>query len=328
MSERRLLCAALLAACSLAPLAAADSLFFVEAQAIAGYSFSGREWIFHSHHELEAMQKPSLGFDYLQRFSGASRDVALLALQARLALDAGEETRAELQVYNAFLKFKTRLFDLWIGHNRPHFGLAARLDQHALLLQSLAMSGFGFDRDWGVGLERDARGGDVGLSLTSGSGMSLRLRGNWLLSARLSRGVLERDNLNVGLSLAAGEVLDVMGSRLLSSEPIPVRMAGLDLTWLRDNWENRVEIALADRHAGPTAALLWRAGLGLLDEGRLKLEAQPALLREHGRFALEFSGGATYRIDADWTLRAMYRTGGHGDRGSRLVFQVYFYKGL
>ena len=31
------------------------------------------------------MQKPSLGFDYMKRFSGESGDVATFALQGRLA---------------------------------------------------------------------------------------------------------------------------------------------------------------------------------------------------------------------------------------------------
>ena len=35
----------------------------------------------------------------------------------------------------------------------------------------------------------------------------------------------------------------------------------------------------------------------------------------------------TFLADADWTLRAMYLYDGH-NRDSRLVFQVYFYKGL
>jgi len=327
MSKRKLFWTACLAACSLAPLPAADYLFFLEAQGIAGYSFPAAEIIYYSQHKMDSMQKPSLGFDYIQRFSSASRDVAILALQPRLALDAGDGARAEFQLYNAFLKFKARPFDLWIGHNRPHFGLASRFDQHAHLLQPLVMNGFGFDRDWGIGLERDTAGGDIGISLTTGSGMALRLRGSWLLAGRVARGVLARDNFNAGLSFGIGEILDVMGSHLLAAAPIPVRMAELDLTWLRDNWEHRVEIALADRESGPVAAVLWRVGLGLLSENRLKLEVQPALLREHGKNNLQISGGMTFLADGDWTLRAMYLYGGH-DRASRLVFQVYFYKGL
>jgi hypothetical protein len=338
MCKRRLFLALWLVACSLAPLAAADFLLFFEAQGIGGYSFRLGEGIFHSQNELETMQKSSLGFDYVQRFSIAKRDVAVLSVQARLALDilseqsrltygVAKKTAPVLQIYNAFLKFKFRPFDAWIGHNRPHFGLASQFDQHAHLLQPLVMSGFSFDRDWGVGLERDTASGDFGISLTSGSGMSLRLRRNWLLAARLAEGILERDNFNIGLSFGFGKVLDVMGNYLLSDTLVPIRMAELDMTWLYDNWENRLEIALGDRILGPVAAVLWRVGLNLLRENRLKLEVQPALLVDKGRRNLNFSAGLTFLANADWTLRAMYLYD-RRFRDSQLVFQIYFYKGL
>ena len=100
------------------------------------------------------MQQPSLGFDYLQRFSGETGDVAVFALQCRLAVtavDQGEGYRVEPrltnreqdgytlqpQVYNAWLKVKTPWTYVWIGHDRPAFGLASYLDSHGLLLETL-----------------------------------------------------------------------------------------------------------------------------------------------------------------------------------------------
>lgn len=327
MCRRRLFWAGCIAAWGLAQLAAADHLFFIEAQGIAGYSFRAKEIQYFSQFDLETMQKPSLGFDYLQRISSTKRDIAVISVQTRLALDVQEKTKPELQIYNAFLKFKTRLFDLWIGHNRPHFGLASRFDQHAHLLQPLVMNGFGFDRDWGIGVERQTTDGDVGISLTTGSGMALRLRGGWLLAGRLAKGILENDNVNVGLSFGAGKILDVMGNNLLSEKPRSIRMAELDMTWVLNNWENRFEFALGDRLFGPMAAALWRLGLGLLDENRLKLEVQPALFWENNRNNFQLSTGVTLLADADWTFRAMYLYD-RRSRDSRLVFQVYFYKGL
>jgi hypothetical protein len=67
-------------------ISAQSSLFYLEAQGIAGYSSSRDKWIFYSLHPEEAMQKPSLGFDYLQHFSRETGDFAVLAVQARLAL--------------------------------------------------------------------------------------------------------------------------------------------------------------------------------------------------------------------------------------------------
>lgn len=338
MCKGRPLIGACLALCCLAPLAAADHLFFIELQGVGGYSFKLKDVVYHSQNELETMQKSSLGFDYVQRFSIAKKDIAILSVQARLALDilsaqsrltydVEDKVKPALQVYNAFLKFKTRSFDLWIGHNRPAFGLAYQFDQHAHLLQPLVMNGFSFDRDWGIGLEHDAAGGDFALSLTAGSGMALRLKRNWLVAGRLGKGVLEKDNFNIGLSFGFGKILDVMGNYLLSETLLPIRMAELDATWVNNNWENRVEIALGDRQLGPALAVLWRLGLNLLSENRLKLEVQPCLLRDEERSNLNFSAGLTFLANADWTLRAMYLYD-RRFRDSQLVLQVYFYKGL
>lgn len=126
-------------------------LFYLEGLGIAGFSFAPKKVIFYSLHQEEAMQKPSLGFDYVQRFSGETGDFAVLAIQARLAINAGGEKKLEPQLYNAFLKYKAKILDIWVGHNRPALGLASYLDSHGLLLQTVAMNGFGFDRDWGVG---------------------------------------------------------------------------------------------------------------------------------------------------------------------------------
>jgi hypothetical protein len=327
MSKRLLLAAGFLAACGFGHLRAAGHLFFIEAQGVVGYSFSAREIVYYSQYDLETMQKSSLGFDYVQRFASATRDIAVLSVQTRLALDVREQVQPEFQLYNAFLKFKARPADFWIGHNRPQFGLASHFDQHAHLLQPLVMNGYGFDRDWGIGLERDTVWGDFGMSLTAGSGMSPRFLGNWLLTGRLAKGILEKENYNFGLSFGFGKTLDVMGNHLLSETAQPFRMAEVDLTWLKNNWENRFEVAIGQKLGTDVWAVLWRLGLGLLDENRLKLELQPALLRENAKNILQFSLGLTFLASADWTLRAMFLRDGRTN-DSRLVLQAYFYKGL
>jgi hypothetical protein len=99
---------------------AADYLLYGEAQGIIGYSSQKDKVVFHSKHEEETMQKPSVGLDYLQRFSGETGDFASAALQLRVAYDEqdGDKT-AEPQLYNAWFKYKAGWSDLWIGHNRP-----------------------------------------------------------------------------------------------------------------------------------------------------------------------------------------------------------------
>ncbi|MHB8054747.1 MAG: hypothetical protein ACYDH3_05825 [Candidatus Aminicenantales bacterium] len=312
---------------SAAFLRASNYLFFLEIQGVAGYSSADRKIIAYSMSPLESMQKPSLGFDYVQRFSGQSGDIAVLSVQGRLAWNSEGDKTFEPQLYNAFLKFKMRPFDVWIGHDRPAFGLSSILDNHALLLPTLSMMGFGFDRDWGLGLEKDTARGRFGLSLTAGSGMGLKMDGNYFLSGRYGFGVLNEDNITAGLSLGYGKIRDVAGYTELSKNLIDFAMASADVTWLRNNLENRVEIMAGKRDGLSTLAAFWRFGIGFLDENRLKLEFQPTavITRESKHF--EYAGGLTYLAHPDWTLRAMVAHDPEMN-DTRVIFQVYYYKGI
>jgi hypothetical protein len=311
-----------------APLLAAQNyLFYLEAQGVGGWSFSNRKVSFFSMSAQEAMQKPGLGFDYVQRFSASGGDFAFLAVQLRLAYDQEGEKRFEPQVYNAYLKFKFSAADIWIGHNKPKFGLSAVLDNHGTLLQPLSMMGFGFDRDWGIGIDKDFAGGSAGLSLTAGSGMALNLKGNFLASARVASGVLEQDNHSLGFSAAVGQILEVKGLELLSDTPQDFFMAGFDGSWLVDNWQHNLDIMAGLRDERIALAVFWRTGLGLLAEARLKLEVQPAFLLFRGEALFQLAAGATFLATPDWTLRAMIAYDGEM-KDSKLMFQVYYYKGV
>ncbi len=272
-----------------------------------------------------AMQKPSLGFDYVQRFAKATGDFAILAVQGRLAWNAGGESRLEPQLYNAYIRFKFSLADLWAGHNRPAFGLSSVFDTHAHLLQTLAMDGYGYDRDWGLGLNRDLPKGNWSLSLTTGSGMPFRLQGNYLLSGRMSFGVLSQDNWSLGLSAAYGKALETMGYKVVSSDPRPLGLAGADFSLFWNNFENRLE-AIAGRKFGESAlAVFWRLGVNFLEENRLKWEIQPVFRKEGGETMLEISTGVTYLATGDLALRIIYAYEGE-IRDSRVVFQIYYYR--
>lgn len=320
-----LLAALLLSAAS--PLWASKALFYFEVQGVGGYSSAAKKGIFYSTAAMEAMQKPSLGFDYVQRFAGVAGDFAVLAVQARLAWNAEGEKRAEPQLYNAYLKFKTRAVDIWLGHAVPKFGLSTALDSHAALLQPLSMSGFGFDRDWGIGLEKDTARGSWGVSVTTGSGMTTKFNGGYFLAGRLGVGVLSEDNAAGGLSVGYGQIVDAMGVRVMSERLIDFAMAAIDLTWLRNNVEHRVEVVGGQRDEHGAFAALYRVGFNLLPENRLKLELQPAAILAKDMTKLEMSAGASYLLHPDWTLRAaaVYDSAA---KDARLVFQVYFYKGL
>jgi hypothetical protein len=306
---------------------ASSSLFYVEAMAVAGYSSAARGVILYSRQLEESMQKPSLGFDYILRLTGDTGDFALVAVQGRVALNGEGDKRYEFQLYNAFIRFKSRAGDLWIGHDRPELGLSSVLDSHATLLQPLDMNGFGFDRDWGVGVKKDLAWGGLGFALTSGSGMPLRLKGNYLISGRVFRGTLERDNYSVGFSAAAGRVLDMMGTTLLSPSPQSFVVAGLDVSWLSDNFENRFDVMAGEKDRKQAIALLWRGGLNLLPENRLKLEVQPVFWKVGDESFFRLGAGLTFLANADITLRAMFEHDGD-TRDNRLVLQLYYYKRL
>ncbi len=304
---------------------AQTSLFYLETQGVAGYSSAQGKWIFYNMHPDHVMQKSSLGFDYLQRFSRETGDFAILAVQARLAWDGEGKKAVEPQLYNAFLKLKLPGIDFWVGHNRPAFGLSSIFDNHSLILPTLVMYRFGFDRDWGFGLSRDIARGSWGISLTAGSGMPLRLEGNYLLSGRFSFGVLSYDNWSVGLSAAYGKALETTGYDVKSPDPLPFRLAGVDITSVWNNLENRLEALAGQKDGENTWAVFWRLGINLLEENRLKWEVQPVAFRKERRNHLELGTGLSYLATADLTLRTMV-TYDREERDTRVLFQVYYYK--
>ncbi|HVP91679.1 MAG TPA: hypothetical protein VMS75_10750 [Terriglobales bacterium] len=331
MRNSRRRAAALLAAILLGTAAASGAAFaqttllYLELQGVAAYSTAAEAVQTYSQTPEDVMQKPSLGFDLVRRFSGRTRDIGVLAVQARLAYTQDLRHPLQLQVYNASFRLKAGFADLWAGHDRPALGLDAELDSHALLLPGPAMRGFGFDRDWGVGLRRDFAWGNAAASLTAGSGMPLYLHGNYLAAVRVSRGVLARDNWSVGLSLAGGRVLDTMGYALVSRDPAAFAAAAADATYLWRNVENRVEV-LAGRRAGSGLLLVfWRAGVNLLGEGRLRLEVQPAVARDGGRWNNYLGGGASYEVTADLAARSLVQYD-FARKDARFVLQLYFYK--
>ena len=309
---------------------AADHLLYFEAQGIIGYSSELNKAIFYSMNPDAEMQKPSLGFDYIKRFSGEMGDVATLAIQGRLALtvdaENGNRVKLEPQIYNAYLRVKTPGPYVWIGHNRPAFGLSSYFDSHGLLLRTLAIQGFGYDRDWGVGLYKDFSWGDIFTSVTTGSGMPVLFKGgNYMATARASYGVLSQENMNLGFSLGYGKTLDTMGYDLRDSEPRQMALAGVDFTFLRNNFEHRFDFLGGKWLGEKTYAVFYRFGVNLDQEGRFKIEAQPTWWKfgeeTNYQLSLCFSALATSNL----TIRLGY-TYDHDANDNRIVLQLYYYQ--
>jgi len=327
---------------------AANDLLYFEGQEIFGYSSELGRTVSYSRHPDAEMQKPSLGIDYLQRFSGESGDFATVALQFRLAATRLIEQstyqydpamprifqqdgfKAEPQIYNAYLKLKTPWTYVWLGHNRPAFGIATSLDSHGLLLLTNEMR-FGYDRDWGVGANKDFSWGDVSYSWTSGTGMplyqgsqELPFTSHYMNAARISYGVLSRDNFNVGFSAGSGMTLNTIGYQLMSVKPLPMRLAGTDLTILRDNFEHRFDLLYGQWLDKDTSAVSYRFGINLDQEGRFKIETQPMYWKfgqeENYQVALCFSILATSTL----TIRTEYLYD-HLLADNRFLLQLYYY---
>ncbi len=309
---------------------AADHLLYFEAQGIMGYSSELNKAIFYSMNPDAEMQKPSLGFDYIKRFSGEMGDVATLAIQGRLALtvdaENGNRVKLEPQIYNAYLKVKTPGPYLWIGHNRPALGLSSYFDSHGQILRTLAIEGLGYDRDWGVGAYKDFSWGDIFTSVTTGSGMPVLFKGgNYMATARASYGVLSQDNFNVGFSLGYGKTLDTMGYDLRDEEPRRMTLAGLDFTLLRNRFEHRFDFLAGKWLDEKTYALFYRLGVNLGQEGRFKIEAQPTYwkLGDEKNYLLSccFSVLATSNL----TVRLGYFYD-YNQKDNRVVLQLYYYR--
>ncbi len=308
---------------------AADHLLYFEAQGIGGYSSEIDKGIFYSQNPDAEMQKPSVGFDYIRRFSGESGDWATFALQGRLALTVdsgnGNSTQLEPQIYNAYLKVKTPGPYVWIGHNRPAFGLGSYFDSHGLLLRTLAIEGFGYDRDWGVGLYKDFSWGDISASATTGSGMPIYFKGDYMTAARVAYGVLNRDNMNLGFSLGYGNTLDTMGYNLRDSEPRRMSLAGLDFTYLMNNLEHRFDFLSGKWLGKDTYALFYRFGINLDPEGRLKIEGQPEYWKAGDEKNYLLSACVSYLATSNLTLRLAYFYDDNA-RDNRVVMQLYYYQ--
>jgi hypothetical protein len=327
---------------------ASDYLLYFEAQEIFGYASSLRKTVSYSINPQSEMQQPSLGFDYLQRISGEAGDVAVFALQGRVSVmpplqGAGYQIEPQSirqekdgytlqpQIFNAWVKFKTPWAYVWVGHDRPAFGLASYFDSHGLLLETVGMR-FGFyDRDWGVGGYHDFSWGNVAASLTSGTGMpfyqslpGLPFDSHYMAVTRVSYGVLERDNFSAGFSLGYGKTLETTGYTLMETEAFPMQMAGADLAVLQDNFEHRAELYTGKWLGSNLFALFYRIGVNLDPEARYKLEAQDMYWENLGirdyRPALCFS----YQVTPNFTVRTSYAYDRYLN-DNRTLLQLYYY---
>mgnify|MGYP001136462158 CR=1 FL=1 len=127
--------------------------------------------------------------------------------------------------------------------------------------------------------------------------------------------------------VAGGQALKTMGYHGHGAEPEQLRLAGADVTWLRDRFEQRLEAAAGRVHGERAIAVWYRGGWGLGGEGRVRLEAQPLYQWRAAADGWRLDLGATAVATGALTMRAMATRDQAAD-DSRLVLQLYYYTPL
>lgn len=321
---------------------AQNTLLYGEAQGTIGYS-NQNDYITYTHTmkdgatgiiRTEAMQKPSLGLDWVQKISNEERDIATLSFQCRVAYLQEEKNHWEAQVYNAWIKYKSPLSDIWVGHGKPASGASYWLDNHALLLPDMSMYGFIYDRDWGGGTSKDTNWGNLSLSLTTASGMKLYSNRNYLMAGHVSYGVLNQDNYTIGATVQHGKVLETAGYHIMHNKKLHEETyTGIDVGYRYNNLDSVIDTYAGTFYPESTNdhmkawAIMWRTGVQLLPEEKLKLEGQLGWWQIIKKHHTDYATGLTWKMNADWAIRVMYDY--HVlTKESKTFVQVYYYKSL
>jgi hypothetical protein len=286
----------------------------------------------------DAMQKPSIGFDWLQRFANSERDVAIASIQFRMATNVAVKTPFEPQLYNAWLKYKSKLGDISVGHLKPASGLSYTLDNHALILPDMTMYNITYDRDWGALYSKDTTWGNVSASATNASGMNFYNRdGNYLTALHAAFGVLNEDNFSVGATLQKGVDLVGMGyhfhktpNDLKKPKLHPQTAVGIDGQFRLNNLESAFDTYYGKFLYKEAYSILWRNGYNLLPEEKLKVEGQGIWRLFEGKHFVDYTAGLTYKLTPDLALRVMYDSQDftNADEYYKVIAQVYYYKQL
>jgi hypothetical protein len=123
-----------------------------------------------------------------------------------------------------------------------------------------------------------------------------------------------------------GKIPDTMGYEIMEMRK-DVLIGGVDIAFNYNNIEQKAEVNYGVKAEKQALGVFYRIGLGLLDENRLKLEAQYAYTDKEGVENHAPGGGVTFRLTPDLTLRAMYEWNSKPDE-HRVVAQLYSYFAL
>jgi hypothetical protein len=103
-----------------------------------------------------------------------------------------------------------------------------------------------------------------------------------------------------------------------------MRLAGADMTILRDNLEHRFDLYTGRWLDQDTFAFSYRFGVNVDQEGRFKIEAQPTYWKFGEEYDYELALCLSSQITSDLTLRLAY-TYDHNKDDNRVLLQLYYY---
>ncbi len=147
-------------------------------------------------------------------------------------------------------------FNVRAGHFEVPFGLEQNLDTNGTIRQ-FTFSERGIKADWGMSLNGILEKLEYEIAVTRGSGSEFKSRDNpYLLSGRL--GTLSNNNLVIGLSGFAGEILNATGTS-------NVKRVGFDVEYYIYQWQLLGEITGGTTNSKETANFFtevsWRSPL-------------------------------------------------------------------
>ncbi|OQA15456.1 MAG: hypothetical protein BWY64_02869 [bacterium ADurb.Bin363] len=256
----------------------------------------------------------SIGFEAYKKFSGEYGDWGEGDLQFRMTysplknmivtpMHADFDSIGQPVIYNAFLNFKGNMgrSNIKIGHFDVPFGLEPDLDTHATLLQTLAMSNFGYIQDWGISLNGQLENIDYEAGIFTGTGDNLLFdRSAYLFSGRITNPV--ENDLRWGISAAGGK--NLRGGNLES-----LWRLGFDTQYVYAQWTFKGEVYGGQTEGHPAYGVLGEIdymfpGQNLELELQFQRSSNSTDLPDSDTTAL--IAGLTYRLSESWYLRTAY----------------------
>lgn len=310
------------------PLFGLNDELSLDAQIVMSGYFDEGTIELYSHNFLDVKQKPSLGLAYNLQFNRKGDNFGYLAFQGRMAYSEHTDSNLQFQLYDAYADISLENFDLWAGHHRTPVGLSSYLDSHPLIMSDNTYSGLNFNRDWGVGIGFDRHYPSVNLALTTGSGMPLKMKENFLFSGRVGWWDYAEDDIALGVSAAAGKVLQTIGYEVLDGgRRQDLFVGGVDFSKKIANFYGHGDVLWGSYEGDAAHSVMGRLGMNILEDEKLNVELQGMNI-EMGSFATNIlSLGGGYELAPHLDLRGVLNISNRKHLNA-IILQLYYNRGF